>query len=78
MSVNPTESNDLEVDIVLPNFDLDVLRKKRTKTLIIGEKTILAKKLTTSSTAKKRKRVKKKNKLDWQRFNASCQGKMSG
>ena len=77
MSVNPTESNDLEVDIVLPNFDLDVLRKKRTKTLIIGEKTILAKKLTTSSTAKKRKRVKK-NKLDWQRFNASCQGKMSG
>ena len=77
MSVNPTESNDLEVDIVLPNFDLDVLRKKRTKTLIIGEKTILAKKLTTSSTAKNRKRVKK-NKLDWQRFNASCQGKMSG
>ena len=77
MSVNPTESNDLEVDIVLPNFDLDVLRKKRTKTLIIGEKTILAKKLTTSSTAKNRKRVKK-TKLDWQRFNASCQGKMSG
>ena len=77
MSVNPTESNDLEVDIVLPNFDLNVLRKKRTKTLIIGEKTILAKKLTTSSTAKNRKRVKK-NKLDWQRFNASCQGKMSG
>ena len=60
MSVNPTESNDLEVDIVLPNFDLDVLRKKRTKTLIIGEKTILAKKLTTSSTAKNRKRVNKK------------------
>ena len=78
MSVNPTESNDLEVDIVLPNFDLNVLRKKRTKTLIIGEKTIPAKKLTTSSTAKNRKRVKKKNKLDWQRFNASCQGKMSG
>ena len=77
MSVNPTESNDLEVDIVLPNFALNVLRKKRTKTLIIGEKTILAKKLTTSSTAKNRKRVKK-NKLDWQRFNASCQGKMSG
>ena len=77
MSVNPTESNDLEVDIVLPNFDLNVLRKKRTKTLIIGEKTILAKKLTTSSTTKNRKRVKK-NKLDWQRFNASCQGKMSG
>ena len=77
MSVNPTESNDLEVDIVLPNFDLNVLRKKRTKTLIIGEKMILAKKLTTSSTAKNRKRVKK-NKLDWQRFNASCQGKMSG
>ena len=77
MSVNPTESNDLEVDIVLPNFDLNVLRKKRTKTLIIGEKTIPAKKLTTSSTAKNRKRVKK-NKLDWQRFNASCQGKMSG
>ncbi|CAH3165359.1 unnamed protein product [Porites lobata] len=76
MSVNPTESNDLEVDIVLPNFDLNVLRKKRTKTLIIGEKTIPAKKLTTSSTAKNRKRVKK-NKLDWQRFNASCQGKMT-
>ena len=61
MSVNPTESNNLEVDIVLPNFDLNVLRKKRTKTLIIGEKTILAKKLTTSSTAKNRKRVKKTN-----------------
>ena len=28
MSVNPTESNDLEVDIVLPNFDLNVLEKK--------------------------------------------------
>ena len=28
MSVNPTESNDLEVDIVLPNFDLNVLEKE--------------------------------------------------
>ena len=28
MSVNPTESNDLEVDIVLPNFDLNVLKKE--------------------------------------------------
>ena len=28
MSVNPTESNDLEVDIILPNFDLNVLKKE--------------------------------------------------
>ena len=28
MSVNSTESNDLEVDIVLPNFDLNVLEKE--------------------------------------------------
>ena len=28
MSVNPTESNDLEVDIVLPNFDLDVFEEE--------------------------------------------------
>ena len=28
MSVNPTESNDLEVDIVLPNFDLNVFEKE--------------------------------------------------
>ena len=28
MSVNPTESNDLEVDIVLPNCDLNVFKKE--------------------------------------------------
>ena len=65
MSVNPTESNDLEVDIVLPNFDLNVFEKEA------------AKKLTTSSTAKNRKTVKK-TKPDWKRFDAYCQGKMSG
>ena len=40
------------------------LRKKPKKTLIIAEKKILAKKLTTSSTAKTRKTVKT-NKPDW-------------
>ena len=59
MSVNPTESNDLEVDIVLPNFDLNVFEKEA------------AKKLTTSSTAKNRKTVKK-TKPDWKRFDAYC------
>ena len=28
MSVNPTQSNELEVDIVLPNFDLNVFEKE--------------------------------------------------
>ena len=28
MSVNPTESNDLEADIVLPNCDLSVFKKE--------------------------------------------------
>ena len=28
MSVNPTESNNLEVDIVLPNCDSNVLKKE--------------------------------------------------
>ena len=28
MSVNPTESNDPEVDIVLPNCDLNVFKKE--------------------------------------------------
>ena len=65
MSVNPTESNDLEVDIVLPNFDLNVFEKET------------AKKLATSSTAKNRKTVKK-TKPDWKRFDAYCQGKMCG
>ena len=31
MSVNPTESNDLEVDIVLPNFDPNVFEKEADK-----------------------------------------------
>ena len=28
MVINPTESNDLEVDIFLPNFDLNVFEKE--------------------------------------------------
>ena len=62
MSVNPTESNDLEVDIVLPNFDINVFEKEadEDRALIIAEKKILAKKLTTSCKAKNQKRQSKK------------------
>lgn len=48
------------------------------KRLIIVEKNILAKKLTTLSKAKNKKNTVKKTKLDWQRFYTCCQRKLSG
>ena len=75
MSVNPTESNELEVDIVLPNFDLNVFEKEADEEVNhSGEEDSSSDNFIHGQ---KSKNTVKKTKLDWQRFDAYCQGKMS-
>ena len=76
MSVNPTESNDLEVDIVLPNFDLNVLEKEADEDVNHSGEEDSSQEIDNFIHGQKSKNTVKKNKLDWQRFDAYCQGKM--
>ena len=69
MSVNRTESNDLEVNIILPNFDLNVFEKEAEEDS--------SQEIDNFIHGQKSKNRVKKTKLDWQRFDAYCQGKMS-
>ena len=78
MSVNPTESSDLEVDIVLPNFDLNVFEKEADEDVNHSEEEDSSQEIDNFIQGQKSKNtVKKKNNLGWQRFDAYCQGKMS-
>ena len=78
MSVNPTESNDLEVDIVLPNFDLNVFEKEADDDVNHSGEEHSSQEIDNFIHGQKSKNTVKKTKPDWQRFDAYCQGKISG
>ena len=78
MSVNPTESNDLEVDIVLPNFDLNVFEKEADEDVNHSGEEHSSQEIDNFIHGQKSKNTVKKTKPDWQRFDAYCQGKISG
>ena len=75
MSVNHTEPNELEVDIVLPYFDLNVFEKEADEDVNHSGEEDSSQEIDTFIQGQKSKNTLKKTKLDWQRFDAIAKEK---
>ena len=68
----------LEVNIVLPNFDLNVIEKEADEEVNYSGEEYSSQEIDNFIQSQKLKNTVKKTKLDWQRFYTCCQRKLSG
>ena len=68
----------LEVNIVLPNFDLNVFEKEADGEVNYSGEEYSSQEIDNFIQSQKLKNTVKKTKLDWQRFYTYCQRKLSG
>ena len=68
----------LEVNIALPNFDLNVFEKEADEEVNYSGEEYSSQEIDNFIQSQKLKNTVKKTKLDWHRFYTCCQRKLSG